>query len=289
MATQNACTGCGELGHNLRTCPRPDAIEHSRERERARSRAKSKKQFATRLDVRKKSYAYKAKRNRRGLISLTELREEGVREIVRAPGTSVIFVWTTVSLRIFHAKQLPDRDLDAYAIGLAVRWLETGVPACEVASRLDVAEEHLAKSLEREGYERQSLNDRGPRQGSAQRRRDNATGGRGGEWSARYKGNRKVNTHVRRRRRCQNAACSKRLTTAELVIATDEARKGRVLSDVILVPKAEVEQMLIMMVEALATRLGGKDVVALVSSVLQEKTTTEGQDNDDHGTGQPGQ
>jgi len=83
------------------------------------------------------------------------LRAEGILEIGCAQGTSVLFVRTRVKLHLLHATWLPDRQLDDYAVSLAVTWIEGhGLPSCEVAKNLGVSETTLRKALVAAGYER---------------------------------------------------------------------------------------------------------------------------------------
>lgn len=164
-----SCTGCGSPDHNLRTCTMPGARAISREKERARDRAAKKKKWRTSSSFRKKHYELKAASHARGLITYAELRAEGVLEIARPDGTSCVFVRTKKGLRIFHAKALPDRQLDAHAIQLAIGWLSQGISHEVVADNLDVAPKHLANELKRHGYERMSLQVSGPRKGADER------------------------------------------------------------------------------------------------------------------------
>lgn len=88
-------------------------------------------------------------------VTLTTLRAEGVLEIGCAAGTSVLFVRTRVKIHLLHATALPDRELDDYAVQLAVTWIdEHGLPGHVVARNLSVGEETLRKALARSGYER---------------------------------------------------------------------------------------------------------------------------------------
>jgi len=83
------------------------------------------------------------------------LRAEGILEIGRAPGTSVLYVRTRVKFHVLHVTWLPDRRLDDYSVRLAVSWIENqGMPSCEVASNLGVTADVLRKALLAAGYER---------------------------------------------------------------------------------------------------------------------------------------
>ena len=85
------------------------------------------------------------------------LRAEGILEIGCATGTSVLFVRTRVKLHLIHSTWLPDRQLDDYAVSLAVTWIEDhGLPSYEVAKNLGVSETTLRRALTAAGYERLS-------------------------------------------------------------------------------------------------------------------------------------
>jgi hypothetical protein len=88
----------------------------------------------------------------------SSLRAEGVLEIGRASGTSALFVLTRKKLHLLHTSTVQDRDreLDAYAVQLAVCWIENGLPSYEVAGNLDVGEPTLRRALAAAGYERLS-------------------------------------------------------------------------------------------------------------------------------------
>lgn len=89
--------------------------------------------------------------------SMAALRTEGIEEIGRAPGTSVLFVRTRKGLHVLHATWLPERQLDDYAVRLAVNWIEShGMPSCKVAKNLGVSEPSLRKALLAAGYDRLS-------------------------------------------------------------------------------------------------------------------------------------
>lgn len=88
-------------------------------------------------------------------VTVAALRAEGVVEVGRAAGTSVLFVRTRVKIHLIHATSLPDRALDAYAVQLAVTWIDGhGLPGHEVAQNLGVNEATLRKELASAGYER---------------------------------------------------------------------------------------------------------------------------------------
>jgi len=90
-------------------------------------------------------------------VTPESLRAEGILEIGCATGTSVLFVRTRVKLHLLHATWLPDRQLDDYAVNLAVTWIEGhGLPSCEVAKNLGVSEPTLRRALTAAGYERLS-------------------------------------------------------------------------------------------------------------------------------------
>jgi hypothetical protein len=90
------------------------------------------------------------------LVTPASLRSEGVIEIGRAIGTSLLFVRTLKMIHMFHVRSVPDRALDAYAVTLAVNWIENGVPSVEVAGNLDVDQKTLCRALAQAGYERLS-------------------------------------------------------------------------------------------------------------------------------------
>ena len=93
----------------------------------------------------------------RSTVTPTALRAEGILEIGRVPGTSVLFVQTRVKLHLLHSTWLPDRQLDDYAVSLAVTWIEGhGLPSCTVANNLGVSETTLRNALTKAGYERLS-------------------------------------------------------------------------------------------------------------------------------------
>lgn len=93
----------------------------------------------------------------RSRITPESLRAEGILEIDRAQGTSVLFVRTRVKIHLLHSTWLPDRQLDDYAVNLAVTWIEDhGLPSCEVAKNLGVSEPTLRRALTAAGYERLS-------------------------------------------------------------------------------------------------------------------------------------
>ena len=88
-------------------------------------------------------------------VTPASLRAEGILEMGCAQGTSVLFVRTLVKLHLLHATWLPDRQLDDYAMSLAVTWIEGhGLPSYEVAKNLGVSENTLRRALTKAGYER---------------------------------------------------------------------------------------------------------------------------------------
>lgn len=88
-------------------------------------------------------------------VTPAALRAEGVLEVGRAAGTSVLYVRTCVKLHLLHAAGLPDRRLDGYAVDLAVRWIEDcGLPSYEAARNLGVNESTLRQALLAAGHER---------------------------------------------------------------------------------------------------------------------------------------
>ena len=90
-------------------------------------------------------------------VTPESLRAEGILEIGCAKGTSVLFVRTIVKLHLLHSTWLPDRQLDDYAVSLAVTWIEGhGLPSYEVAKNLGVSETTLRRALTEAGYERLS-------------------------------------------------------------------------------------------------------------------------------------
>lgn len=93
----------------------------------------------------------------RTTVTPAALRAEGILEIGRVQGTSVLFVQTRVKLHLLHSTWLPDRQLDDYAVSLAVTWIEGhGLPSCTVANNLGVSETTLRNALTKAGYERLS-------------------------------------------------------------------------------------------------------------------------------------
>lgn len=93
-------------------------------------------------------------RLRKSSVSPAELRARGVLEVGRASGTSVLYVRTPGRVYLFHAESLVDRVLDAYAVELAVGWLDWGATSTEVASNLGVSVTTLRSALLAAGYER---------------------------------------------------------------------------------------------------------------------------------------
>lgn len=89
--------------------------------------------------------------------ALIDMRAEGILEIGCATGTSTLFVRTRQKLHLLHATWLPDRQLDDYAVNLAVTWIEDhGLPSCQVAENFGVSETTLRHALTAAGYERLS-------------------------------------------------------------------------------------------------------------------------------------
>lgn len=90
-------------------------------------------------------------------ITPSSLRAEGILEIGCALGTSLLFVRTRLKLHLLHATWLPDRQLDTYAVNLAVAWIETqGLSSRAVAKNLGVSDATLRRALTTAGYERLS-------------------------------------------------------------------------------------------------------------------------------------
>lgn len=88
-------------------------------------------------------------------ITPAALRAEGVLEVGRAIGTSVLYVRTREKLHLLHTTWLPDRRLDDYAVSLAMSWIENyGLPSYEVANNLGVTDTTLRQALLAAGYER---------------------------------------------------------------------------------------------------------------------------------------
>ena len=87
-------------------------------------------------------------------VTPASLRAEGVLEVGRAAGMSVLYVLTRVKLHLLHLTWVPDRRLDDYAITLALNWIENGMPSYEVAGNLGVQEDTLRHALLAAGYER---------------------------------------------------------------------------------------------------------------------------------------
>jgi hypothetical protein len=91
------------------------------------------------------------------IVSPADLRAEGVVELGGFPGTSVLYVRTSSRLLLFHVECLRDRALDAYAVTLAVNWIEDGLTSAQVAGNLGVNEVTLRRALLAAGYERIGL------------------------------------------------------------------------------------------------------------------------------------
>lgn len=87
-------------------------------------------------------------------VSPAELRARGVAELGRASSTSVLYVLTSDRLYLFHAENLPDRALDAYAVAQAVLRIEGGVSSAQIARDLGVDAATLQRALLAAGYER---------------------------------------------------------------------------------------------------------------------------------------
>ena len=100
-------------------------------------------------------------------VTPESLRAEGILEIGCANGTSVLFVRTRVKLHLLHSTWLPDRQLDDYAVSLAVTWIEGhGLPSYEVAKNLGVRETTLRHALTEAGYDRLSPEQHAQRAGA---------------------------------------------------------------------------------------------------------------------------
>ena len=88
-------------------------------------------------------------------VTPASLRAEGILEIGCATGTSALYVRTRVKLHLLHSTWVPERQLDDYAVSLAVTWIEGhGLPSCAVAKNLGVSENTLRNALTAAGYER---------------------------------------------------------------------------------------------------------------------------------------
>jgi hypothetical protein len=87
-------------------------------------------------------------------VTVAQLRAEGIRELGAVPRSSALYVLTNAKLHLFHARDLPDRDLDAYAVNLAVAWIGDGKTSHDTANDLGVSEPTLRKALASAGYER---------------------------------------------------------------------------------------------------------------------------------------
>lgn len=92
-------------------------------------------------------------------VTPASLRAEGIVEIGCAIGTSLLYVLTKKKLHMFHASGLPDRALDAYAVALAVSWIENGLPSFEVAANLGISQPTLQHALTAAGYERLTMSE----------------------------------------------------------------------------------------------------------------------------------
>jgi hypothetical protein len=94
-------------------------------------------------------------RTGRPQVTVASLRAEGIIEIGRPEATSLVYVRTQAKLHVFHSTWIPDRQLDDYAVRLAVTWIEDqGMHSYQVAENLGVTETTLRKALAAAGYER---------------------------------------------------------------------------------------------------------------------------------------
>jgi hypothetical protein len=91
-------------------------------------------------------------------VSPSALLAEGVFEVGRPSGTSLLFVLTESRLLVLHASSLPDRVLDDYAVQLAVSWIiHQGISSAFVARYyLCVSQDTLRRALADAGYRRLS-------------------------------------------------------------------------------------------------------------------------------------
>lgn len=85
-------------------------------------------------------------------MTLSQLRAEGVLEVGRVG--AAVYARTKIKLHVFHALELPDRELDAYAVRLAVAWITDGATSRDVSRDLGVGQETLRRALAARGYER---------------------------------------------------------------------------------------------------------------------------------------
>jgi hypothetical protein len=111
--------------------------------------------------------------------SMPALRAEGIEEIGCAPGTSVLFVRTRKGIHVLHTTWVPERQLDDYAVRLAVTWIEScGMPSCTAAKNLGVSETALRNALLAAGYDRLSPELLAQRTGAREERKIGSRRGR---------------------------------------------------------------------------------------------------------------
>jgi len=92
-------------------------------------------------------------------ISLQTLRAEGVLDIGGISGTSFVYVVTQARLCMFHVRELPPRQLDAYGAHRAVYWIERGTPSYLYAEKIGVTQPELRRALLSIGYARLSAHE----------------------------------------------------------------------------------------------------------------------------------
>lgn len=81
-----------------------------------------------------------------------ELRDEGVFEVGRPPGTSVLFVVTEERVMLCHADSLPTRMPTDYLADVAIAALHSGASMRELANGLGVTEDELRAATRTRGY-----------------------------------------------------------------------------------------------------------------------------------------
>ena len=102
--------------------------------------------------AKKPSLAKRALMMKNSKTTAAKLRAEGVVFVGRAEGTSLLYVRTKERFYVFHTCSVPERALDAYAVELAVNWIENGLSAEAVARNLAVTPANLSAALKRAGY-----------------------------------------------------------------------------------------------------------------------------------------
>jgi hypothetical protein len=87
------------------------------------------------------------------MTTVAQLRAEGVIEICAVPQSSVLCVLTQQRLHLFHQGAIQDRELDTYAVQLAVAWAEQGICMKQIGRNLGVDERIVRAAFKAHGYE----------------------------------------------------------------------------------------------------------------------------------------